>query len=157
MGEVYRGRDPRLGRDVAVKVLTGDFAADSDRLRRFEAEARAAAALSHPNILAVYDVGSEGGVPYLVSEFLEGHTLRTALDIGDTCAVFGVGGVGLNVIQGARVKGASRIFAIDTVPSKEKLVGVIDTLIAAVRAGELDSILEQQGLARGVPKTKRAA
>jgi predicted ATPase/serine/threonine protein kinase len=82
MGEVYRGRDPRLGRDVAVKVLTGDFAADSDRLRRFEAEARAAAALSHPNILAVYDVGSEGGVPYLVSEFLEGQTLRTALDIG---------------------------------------------------------------------------
>ncbi len=82
MGEVYRGRDPRLGRDVAVKVLTGEFAADSDRLRRFEAEARAAAALSHPNILAVYDVGSEGGVPYLVSEFLEGQTLRTALDIG---------------------------------------------------------------------------
>jgi eukaryotic-like serine/threonine-protein kinase len=82
MGEVYRGRDPRLGRDVAVKVLTGEFAADSDRLRRFEAEARAAAALSHPNILAVYDVGSEGGVPYLVSEFLEGQTLRTALTIG---------------------------------------------------------------------------
>jgi predicted ATPase len=82
MGEVYRGRDPRLGRDVAVKVLSGEFASDPDRLRRFEQEARAAAALSHPNILAVYDVGTEGGVPYLVSEFLEGQTLRDALSAG---------------------------------------------------------------------------
>jgi eukaryotic-like serine/threonine-protein kinase len=82
MGEVYRGRDPRLGRDVAVKVLSGEFASNPDRLRRFEQEARAAAALNHPNILAVFDIGTEGAVPYLVSEFLEGQTLRDALSAG---------------------------------------------------------------------------
>ena len=59
MGEVYRARDARLGRDVAIKVLPSEFAADPDRLRRFEQEARAVAALSHPNILAVYDVGTQ--------------------------------------------------------------------------------------------------
>jgi predicted ATPase len=82
MGEVYQGHDPRLGRHVAVKVLTREFAADPGRLRRFELEARAAAALSHPNILAVYDVGTHGSLPYLVSEFLEGQTLREALNQG---------------------------------------------------------------------------
>ncbi len=82
MGEVYQGRDPRLGRHVAVKILSGEFAANPDRLRRFQLEACAAAALSHPNILAVYDVGTEGTVPYLVSEFLEGRTLRDVLNEG---------------------------------------------------------------------------
>ena len=82
MGEVYKGHDPRLGRDVAVKVLSGEFVTDPDRLRRFEVEARAAAALNHPNILAVFDVGSEGTMPYLVSEFLSGQTLRDALNAG---------------------------------------------------------------------------
>ena len=82
MAEVYQGHDPRLGRDVAIKVLSGEFASSADRLRRFEIEARAAAALSHPNILAIYDVGAEGDVPYLVSEFLEGQTLRDALKEG---------------------------------------------------------------------------
>ena len=79
MGEVYRARDPRLDRDVAVKVLPGSVSADPDRLRRFEQEARAAAALNHPNILAVYDVGSHDGAPYIVSELLEGETLRERL------------------------------------------------------------------------------
>jgi serine/threonine protein kinase/Tol biopolymer transport system component len=79
MGEVYRARDPRLGRDVAIKVLPPSFSADPDRLRRFELEARAAAALNHPNILAVHDVGSHQGAPYLVSELLEGETLRERL------------------------------------------------------------------------------
>src|SRR3954452_7602512 len=77
MGEVYRARDPRLGRDVAVKVLPASFSADPDRLRRFEVEARAAAALNHPNILAVYDLGTHDGAPYIVSELLQGETLRT--------------------------------------------------------------------------------
>ena len=76
MGEVYRGRDPRLGRDVAIKVLPANASADPGRLQRFEQEARAAAALNHPNILAVYDVGVYDGVPYIVSELLEGQTLR---------------------------------------------------------------------------------
>jgi WD40 repeat protein len=79
MGEVYRARDPRLGRDVAVKVLPGDLARDPDRLSRFEREARAVAALSHPNILTVFDVGTHEGVPYVVTELLEGETLRELL------------------------------------------------------------------------------
>src|SRR5712692_7816404 len=76
MGEVYRARDPRIGREVAIKVLPAAFADDPDRLRRFEQEVRAAGALNHPNILAIYDVGTENGAPYIVSELLEGETLR---------------------------------------------------------------------------------
>jgi dipeptidyl aminopeptidase/acylaminoacyl peptidase len=76
MGEVYRAHDTRLGRDVAVKVIPEDLAADKDRLKRFEQEARATAALSHPNILALFDVGAEGDVHYIVEELLEGETLR---------------------------------------------------------------------------------
>src|SRR2546430_11472670 len=79
MGEVYRAKDPRLGRDVAIKVLPASFSADPDRLRRFEQEARAAGVLNHPNITAVYDIGTYGDAPYVVQEMLEGHTLRTAL------------------------------------------------------------------------------
>ncbi|HTL43823.1 MAG TPA: WD40 repeat domain-containing serine/threonine protein kinase [Vicinamibacterales bacterium] len=82
MGEVFRARDTRLGRDVALKMLPAAFAADQDRLRRFEQEARSAAALNHPNILAVYDVGTTNGAPYVVSELLEGKTLRAILDGG---------------------------------------------------------------------------
>ena len=82
MGEVYRARDPRLGRDVAIKVLPASFSDDPDRLRRFEQEARAAGVLNHPNIVAVYDVGSEGDTPYVVSELLEGETLRARLAAG---------------------------------------------------------------------------
>ena len=79
MGEVYRARDPRLGREVAIKVLPASFSSDPDRLRRFEQEARAAGILNHPNITAVHDVGSEEGAPYVVSELLEGETLRSRL------------------------------------------------------------------------------
>jgi len=79
MGEVYRARDPRLGRDVAIKVLPASFSADADRLRRFEQEARAAGILNHPNITAVLDIGEMDGAPYVVQELLEGETLRQAL------------------------------------------------------------------------------
>lgn len=82
MGEVYRARDTRLDRDVAVKVLPASLTSDSDRLRRFEQEARAAAALNHPNILAVYQMATQDGVSYLVSELLEGETLRERLRRG---------------------------------------------------------------------------
>ena len=82
MGEVYRARDPRLGRDVAIKVLPASYSADADRLRRFEQEARAAGILNHPNITAVYDVGEHGGAPYVVQELLEGETLRDRLSGG---------------------------------------------------------------------------
>ncbi len=80
MGEVYRSRDTRLDRIVAIKVLPPVMAVDSDRLQRFQHEARILSALNHPNLLAIYDVGSEGEVHFLVSEFLTGHTLRTLLD-----------------------------------------------------------------------------
>src|SRR5687767_12994434 len=76
MGEVYRARDHQLSRDVAVKVLPAAFLADADRQRRFEQEARAAGGLNHPNILAVFDIGIEQGSPYIVTELLEGETLR---------------------------------------------------------------------------------
>src|SRR4051812_37529049 len=76
MGEVYRARDQRLGRDVAIKVLPASLSRDAERLRRFEQEARAAAALNHPDIRAVFDIGTHDGSPYLVTELLEGETLR---------------------------------------------------------------------------------
>jgi eukaryotic-like serine/threonine-protein kinase len=82
MGEVYRARDPRLGRDVAVKVLPAAFARDRERLQRFEHEARAAGALNHPGIVAIYDVGTSDGVPFLVSELLEGESLRSLIQTG---------------------------------------------------------------------------
>jgi eukaryotic-like serine/threonine-protein kinase len=82
MGEVYRARDSRLGRDVALKILPESFALDKDRLHRFEQEARAVAALNHPNILAVFDFGSHNGAPFLVSELLEGESLGAVLDRG---------------------------------------------------------------------------
>jgi serine/threonine protein kinase len=82
MGEVYRARDSRLVRDVAIKVLPPLFSANSDRLRRFEQEARATAALNHPNILAVFQMGTHEGAPYLVSELLEGETLREQIKRG---------------------------------------------------------------------------
>jgi serine/threonine protein kinase/Tfp pilus assembly protein PilF len=82
MGEVYRARDTRLHRDVAIKVLPASFSADPDRLRRFEGEARAASALNHPNILTIHDIGTHEGAPYLVSELLEGESLRERLRDG---------------------------------------------------------------------------
>lgn len=82
MGEVYKARDTRLNRDVAVKILPASFAADRERVRRFQTEAEAVAALSHPNILAVYDLGEYDGVPYLVSELLDGESLSALLARG---------------------------------------------------------------------------
>jgi eukaryotic-like serine/threonine-protein kinase len=82
MGEVYRARDGRLAREVALKIIPESFARDEDRLQRFEQEARAIAALNHPNILAIHDVGQHNGSPFLVSELLEGELLREVLDRG---------------------------------------------------------------------------
>ena len=82
MGEVYRAKDPRLGRDVAIKVLPASFSSDPDRLKRFEQEARAAGVLNHPNVTIVYDIGTHEGAPYVVQELLEGETLRAELASG---------------------------------------------------------------------------
>jgi serine/threonine protein kinase len=82
MGEVYRARDTRLGREVAIKILPEEFARDEERLARFEREAKAVAALSHPNILAIYDFGTDRGCTYAAMELLEGGSLREVLDAG---------------------------------------------------------------------------
>ena len=82
MGEVYRVRDTRLNRDVAIKVLPEGFAADADRRARFEREAQAVAALSHPNILAIHDFGVQEGMAYAVTELLDGETLRERVQRG---------------------------------------------------------------------------
>src|SRR5688572_8513472 len=89
MGEVYRARDPRIGRDVAIKILPPGLAADPDRLRRFEQEIRATGLLNHPNILTIFDTGTfepagigTGAVPFIVAELLEGRTLRDLLREG---------------------------------------------------------------------------
>src|SRR5437762_6112592 len=82
MGEVYRARDSRLGRDVALKLIPPSLAADETRVRRFEQEARAAGQLNHPNILAVHDIGVHAGAPYIVTELLEGESLRSRLESG---------------------------------------------------------------------------
>jgi serine/threonine protein kinase len=82
MGEVYKARDTSLHREVAIKILPESFAADADRLRRFQIEAQTAGALSHPNILAIYDVGTYEGTPYLVSELLDGESLSDRLKRG---------------------------------------------------------------------------
>src|SRR5208282_2743070 len=79
MGEVYVAHDARLNREVAIKILPGSFSADPDRLQRFAQECRAAAALNHPNILSIFDIGEDRGAPYVVSELLEGETLRDRL------------------------------------------------------------------------------
>src|ERR1035438_2229237 len=82
MGEVYRARDKKLDRDVAIKVLPESIASDPDSLARFEREAKAVAALSHPNILSIFDFGTHDGISYAVMELLEGETLRGKLRAG---------------------------------------------------------------------------
>ncbi len=99
MGEVYRARDMRLKRSVAVKILPASFASDPERLRRFEQEARAVAALNHPNILAIHDIGTQEGTSYLVSEFLEGNTLRAQL-AGEALPTRKAIGYALQIAQG---------------------------------------------------------
>src|ERR1700681_275364 len=82
MGELYRARDTRLGREVAIKVLPAALASDPERLRRFEREARSASSLNHPNIVTIYDIGSEGSVSYIAMEKVDGKTLRELLFTG---------------------------------------------------------------------------
>src|SRR6266849_296361 len=82
MGEVYRARDTSLKRDVAIKVLPAYWSRDPDRLRRFEVEAQAAAALNHPNIVSIFHVGEHDGSPYIVTELLQGETMRDRLRRG---------------------------------------------------------------------------
>jgi len=82
MGEVYRGRDTRLNRDVAIKILPPEFSSNQDRLRRFEQEARAASALNHPNIITIYEIGSVDSTSYIAMECVDGKTLRELMTSG---------------------------------------------------------------------------
>jgi len=148
MGEVYRARDTRLGRDVAIKVLPAEFAADAERLKRFEREAKATAALSHPNILDVHDVGTHEGVPYLVEELLEGESLRERLARGPIPVREAVE-IAVQVAQGLAAAHGKHIVHRDLKPANvfitnEGIVKILDfgiaKLVESVPPGEADTL-----------------
>jgi len=143
MGEVYKARDTRLGRDVAIKVLPAQVAADPDRLRRFEQEARAVAALDHPNILAIHDIGSHEGAPYIVTELLEGESLREKLT-GSPLPPRKVLGVAIQVASGLAAAHEKGIVHRDLKPEN----------IFVTRDGQA-KILDF-GVAKLVPKREQA-
>jgi serine/threonine-protein kinase len=148
MGEVYRARDTRLGRDVAIKVLPAEFAADAERLKRFEREAKATAALSHPNILDVHDVGTFEGVPYLVEELLEGESLKDRIGRGSVPVREAVG-IAVQVAHGLAVAHGKSIVHRDLKPenifvTKDGVVKILDfglaKLVEGVPIGEADTL-----------------
>ena len=122
MGEVFRARDERLGRDVALKLIRPASSANPDHLRRFELEARAAAALNHPNIVAIYDVGVNEGTPYIVCELLEGHTLRQLLAEGALPVRLAVD-YSLQIVQGLIAAHDRRIVHRDLKPENLFVTG----------------------------------
>jgi TolB-like protein/Flp pilus assembly protein TadD len=137
MGAVYRARDPRLGRDVAVKVLAATDAPGGDVLRRFEQEARATAALSHPNILTVHDVGRHHGAPFLVCELLEGETLRERMQSGPLDAAT-VLRLALQLARGVAAAHALKIVHRDLKPenlflTRDDTLKVLDFGLAKLR------------------------
>jgi serine/threonine protein kinase len=138
MGEVYRARDARLKREVAVKVMPADVASDKERLQRFEAEAQAASVLSHPGILAVHDFGTHEGLTYLVTELLEGETLRTRLQSG-TLPVRKAIEIGVQVAQGLAAAHGKGILHRDLKPenlflTRDGHVKIIDFGLAKIMA-----------------------
>ena len=154
MGEVYRATDERLARDVAIKVLKPSFSSDPDRLRRFELEARAAAALSHPNIVAIYDIGMHEGCPYIVSELLEGHTLRELLQ--DRLPLRQATEFGLQIAEGLEAAHEKHIVHRDLKPenlfiTREGRVKILDFGIAKLTS--LDAP-ENSSLENMVTQTK---
>jgi serine/threonine protein kinase len=140
MGEVYRARDTRLGRDVALKILPQAFAREDDRLLRFERETRAVAALNHPNILAIYDVGQHDGTPFLVSELLEGESLRAILDRGALPQRKAID-YGVQIAQGLAAAHEKRIVHRDLKPenlliNRDGRVKILDFGLAKLTAKE---------------------
>jgi TolB-like protein/Tfp pilus assembly protein PilF len=137
MGEVYRARDARLKREVAVKILAEKCAQDPDRLRRFEQEARAAAALSHPNVLVVYDVGVHDGIPFLVTELLEGETLQARLSRGSLSVELALD-VATQIASGLSAAHARNIVHRDLKPANvfitpEGLTKILDFGLATIK------------------------
>ena len=157
MGEVYRARDTRLGREVAVKVLPPAVASDVERLKRFEQEARATAALSHPNILALYDVGTYEGSPYLVTELLEGQALADRIHTGDLTAAKALA-LGIQIARGLSAAHERGIVHRDLKPgnvfiTKDGTVKILDfglaRLIQSVGEGrDRDTDPTETGLTR---------
>ena len=140
MGEVYRARDTRLGREVAVKVLPAEFASDPERLRRFEQEARATAALDHPNILAVFDIGTHEGTPYIVEQLLEGESLCQRLRGGPLPPAKAVE-LGIQIAQGLAAAHEKGIVHRDLKPgnlfiTKEGRIKILDFGLARLRQQE---------------------
>jgi eukaryotic-like serine/threonine-protein kinase len=160
MGEVYRARDPRLSREVAIKVLPAAYSRTPERLRRFEQEARAAGALNHPNILAVYDTGAYSDAPYLVTELLEGTTLREQLRSGALPPRKAVG-VAIQIAQGLAAAHEKGIVHRDLKPEniflcRDGRVKILDFGLAKLVARDTDQTmtdLEQTepGVVMGTP------
>src|SRR5262249_7962114 len=137
MGEVYRAKDTRLGRDVALKILPESFALDSERLHRFELETRAVAAFNHPNILAIHDVGQHNNSPFLVSELLEGESLRAVLDRGALPQRKAID-YGVQIAQGLAIAHAKEIVHRDLKPenlfvTKDGRVKILDFGLAKAK------------------------
>jgi TolB-like protein len=131
MGEVYRARDTRLGRIVAIKVLRGDLAADADRIERFEREARSASALNHPNIVTIHDVGAEGATSYIAMEWVDGSSLRDLVSSGKPQAPAMVATIGAQIAEGLARAHAAGIVHRDLKPDNvmrtaDGLVKILD-------------------------------
>jgi serine/threonine protein kinase/tetratricopeptide (TPR) repeat protein len=154
MGEVYRAHDMRLGRDVAVKILPPTSATDADRLRRFEQEARAIAALNHPTILALFDIGTHDGVPFIVTELLEGENLQERLK-GGGLTVRSAVEIAIQVAGGLAAAHAHGIVHRDVKPAnvfiaKDGRVKILDFGIAKLVGERRAEGLEEQPTVAGV-------
>src|SRR5260221_4398379 len=142
MGAVYRAQDTRLGRDVAVKILTAATLSDHERLARFEQEARATGMLNHPNLLTIFDVGTSEGTPFLVSELLEGETLRDRIARGPMPPRQGMD-VASQMAQGLTAAHEKGIVHRDLKPenvfvTREGRVKILDFRIAKLSAKSAD-------------------
>ncbi|MEO7271744.1 MAG: protein kinase [Vicinamibacterales bacterium] len=141
-GEVWQARDDRLDRDVAIKILLPHFSGDPERVRRFAAEARAAGALNHPNILTVYDVGEEHGIPFLVSECLDGQNLRARMN-GGALPVAAAAAIALGCAHGLAAAHARGIVHRDLKPENTFIrsdggVKILDFGLATLQSGIAD-------------------
>ena len=141
MGQVYRARDTRLAREVAVKILLPEYASDTDRLQRFEIEALAVSALNHPSILTIYDIGTAEGVPYLVTELLEGQTLRQRMG-GAALPAWRTVDYALQIAHGLAAAHEKRIVHRDLKPenlfvTKDERIKILDFGLAKLAQLEL--------------------
>src|SRR5215831_7813755 len=144
MGEVYRARDTRLGREVAIKVLPAGLSADPERLKRFEREARSASSLNHPNIVTIYDIGAEGGVSYIAMELVKGEQLRAELVRGGSLPVRQILQIGSQIAEGLAKAHAAGIVHRDLKPENVMLtedghVKILDFGLAKLTQPETSS------------------